>query len=897
MGKKRSVADGDAAAAPITRIGYTRPPEGRGIVAHEQGPFTPAETRAFAAAASILAAIAVALALSSPTARPEVVQSVVHALVIATPVLVGLYALHRGAATRFAFLLIAAGFFWAPTLLTLSDESVPYSAGRIWAWLLEVSLVYLVLAFPTGRLTGATAKRLTLAAAAIVALLYLPTALLIDHYPEPSPWTGCDVDCPSNAFMVVSHEPGFVDSVLAPLREVLSTLVFAGVAVYLIGKIARGSRVTRWTLVPVMLVAGVRMLASAGFLIARRIDSGSGVVDVFGLVALLAIPGTALALLFGLIRWRMHATRALRQLTAEIGEGLTAERARDLVSNAIGDPSLEIAYWSGDPGDWVDSRGAPVELPRDAADRAVAEIWAGGHLVAALVTDVTILSEPGVAEVARGFTVMALENRRLDAELGSSLRELRESRARVLAAADKERVRIERDLHDGAQQRLVALRVGLELAAEALVDDPTRARSMLQRLGADMDDAVDEVRTLARGMSPPLLADHGLAEALRAAARRSALSVAVLTRLVGRYPQEIESAVYFCCLEALQNAEKHAQAHSCQIRVWEDDELRFEITDDGIGMDLEKGSRGSGIANMRDRIAAVRGRLAFEPMPEGGTQVLGSVPVGIASLSPEIEMLLQRATDVFQDCFAIYNAVRDAGGEAIDFVVEHVNDAACREVGLPREAQLGRTLSQLRPKYLGADLVSWHLEALAAEGSSTVENVSYGPGSEGARPIENAYDVRAAPLGGGRLAVIWRDITERKRADQELHIQASILKRASEGVCMVRASDGMIVYSNNRFAEILGYTVAELEGQRLADLGWEAEEERDARLRLAEVETLGEVSYEIRARRRDGAPIWLEGHLAAFTHPEYGRLWVIVQQDVTARHQAATTLRLSERPL
>src|SRR4051794_16854693 len=127
MRKKRSVADGGAAGAPITRIGYTQPPDGRGVVTHEDGPFSLAETRAFAAAASILAAIAVALAVSSPTARPEALQSVVHAFVIVTPVLVGLYALHRGAAIRFAFLLIAAGFFWAPTLLTLSDGSVPYS--------------------------------------------------------------------------------------------------------------------------------------------------------------------------------------------------------------------------------------------------------------------------------------------------------------------------------------------------------------------------------------------------------------------------------------------------------------------------------------------------------------------------------------------------------------------------------------------------------------------------------------------------------------------------------------------------------------------------------------------------------------------------------------------------
>src|SRR3954454_7096677 len=445
------------------------------------------------------------------------------------------------------------------------------------------------------------------------------------------------------------------------------------------------------------------MVGSGAFLISRRVDRGGAATEAFGLVALFTVPGIAAALMVGLVHWRIRATRALNRLTAEMGPGLSAARARDLIAEAVGDPSLQIVYWSSDPGHWVDSEGEPIVLPPDGPDRAVAEIWAGGHLVAALITDVTILSEPGVAEVARGFSLMALENRRLDAEPGSSLRELRESRARVLAAADSERIRIERDLHDGAQQRLVALRVGIELAAEALPDDPQRAGAMLHRLGADMDQAVNEIRTLARGMSPPLLADHGLAEALRAAARRSTLKAAVLTRGIGRYPPDVESAVYFCCLEALQNAEKHAHAQSCDIQLYEDDELRFEVTDDGVGINVDAPD-GHGVANMRDRIASVRGQTVLEPAPTGGTRVVGWVPVGLARLSPDVEMLLQRATDVFQDCFAIYNAVRDANGEPVDFVVEHVTDAACRDAGLPREVQLGRTLDQLRPAYLGDQL-------------------------------------------------------------------------------------------------------------------------------------------------------------------------------------------------
>jgi PAS domain S-box-containing protein len=370
-----------------------------------------------------------------------------------------------------------------------------------------------------------------------------------------------------------------------------------------------------------------------------------------------------------------------------------------------------------------------------------------------------------------------------------------------------------------------------------------------------------------------------------------------LTRSVARYSQEIESAVYFCCLEALQNAEKHAQAESAEVRVYEDDELRFEVTDDGIGIDVESAASGHGLANMRDRIASVRGRIVFEPLPDGGTRVVGSVPVGVARLSPEVEMLLQRATDVFQDCFAIYNAIRGSRGETADFVIEHVNDAACRDIGLPREAQLGRTVRQVRPLYLGDQLIPWLAASLTAEGSSTTEKVTYGPGTNGVESVVSAYDVRAAALGGGRLAVIWRDITERKRADQELRVQAAIVRRASEGVCMVRADDGKIVYSNTRFADILGYTVDELDGTSLADLGWDwddSEEEQAARLALAQADRLGEVSYEVRARRKDGAPIWCEGHVAAFTHPDFGRVWVIVQQDVTARHEAIATLQLTD---
>src|SRR5215218_558498 len=225
MRKTRLVAGGGAAGSPTPRVGHPRPPRGPGIATRPHAPLSPGETHGVAALTAPLAEIAVMLAIASPVSTPEPMDAIAHALVVLTPIAIGLHALHRGAATRFAFLLLAAGFFWAPTLLTMSDGSLAFTIGRIWTWLLEVTLVYLVLAFPSGRITTTTAKRLVIAAAVLAATLYLPTALLVEHFPEPSPWNPCDPGCPANALMLPVSEPGFIDSIVVPVREVLLVLL------------------------------------------------------------------------------------------------------------------------------------------------------------------------------------------------------------------------------------------------------------------------------------------------------------------------------------------------------------------------------------------------------------------------------------------------------------------------------------------------------------------------------------------------------------------------------------------------------------------------------------------------------------------------------------------------
>jgi signal transduction histidine kinase len=241
--------------------------------------------------------------------------------------------------------------------------------------------------------------------------------------------------------------------------------------------------------------------------------------------------------------------------------------------------------------------------------------------------------EETLAELGRRLS-LALHNTQLDHALQETLeevlrqsRELEASRRRLVSASDEERRRIERDLHDGAQQHLVALSVGLNLAIGMVEDDPTLAAEMLADLQGSVSDTIEELRSLAHGIYPPLLRDGGLEPALRAAASRSPLDVVVDTA-VDRSTPEIEAAVYFCCLEALQNAAKHAPGSHVSIRAWlEAGGLLFEVTDDGPGFDSSSVAHSSGYTNMADRLGAIGGRVEWRSGDGGGTTVAGSVPL------------------------------------------------------------------------------------------------------------------------------------------------------------------------------------------------------------------------------------------------------------------------------
>ena len=270
---------------------------------------------------------------------------------------------------------------------------------------------------------------------------------------------------------------------------------------------------------------------------------------------------------------------------------------------------------------------APVAGPG-----ALTEITSGRRQVAAIVHDPWLAEDPALLAAAASYALVVLENERLVTDLRSSLGELAESRARVVAVADRERRRIERDLHDGAQQRLVGLRIQLELAAQRLRRVMPRESEALLELGGSVEETIDEVRLIARGVYPALLAEQGLEEALRSAARRLPMAAGVSASGVRRWSPEIETTVYFACVEALQNVVKHAGGATAIAIVLEgsDGQLRFEVRDDGPGFVIDGNGngahRGSGLVNMRDRVSAVGGRLAVVSAPGQGTRVIGTVP-------------------------------------------------------------------------------------------------------------------------------------------------------------------------------------------------------------------------------------------------------------------------------
>jgi signal transduction histidine kinase len=323
----------------------------------------------------------------------------------------------------------------------------------------------------------------------------------------------------------------------------------------------------------------------------------------------------------------------LPRMARIVGEGTGAQASE--VWLRVGDQLRRAATWpSGDES--RSARTVPLsngELPRLEEVSEALPVRHQGELLGAIAVKKPP-SEPLTPDERKLLSDLAaqaglvLRNARLNEELRLRLEELQASRQRIVAAQDQERRRIERNIHDGAQQQLVALAVKLGLARTINKTDQQKADDLIAELQTEAQQALEDLRDLARGIYPPLLADQGLRAALEGQARKASLPVSIQAEGIDRYPQEVEAAVYFCALEALQNVAKYAGASRAEVRlVATNGTLTFEVADDGRGFDVATAKRGAGLTNMGDRVAALGGTLAFESMPGKGTTIRGRIPV------------------------------------------------------------------------------------------------------------------------------------------------------------------------------------------------------------------------------------------------------------------------------
>ncbi len=328
--------------------------------------------------------------------------------------------------------------------------------------------------------------------------------------------------------------------------------------------------------------------------------------------------------LWGLLSTRL-ARSAVGDLVIELDRPLLPGELRASLARTLGDPSLQVLYPREGQDRWVDADGRPAPLPGPGGGRqarTVTVVEREGQPLAALIHDPAL--DQGLVRAAAAAAGMAIVNERLQAEVRAQLEEVRASRQRIVEAGDAERRRVERNLHDGAQQRMVTLALSLAMLRERAGGDPAMS-APLDQAAAELKQAIAELRELARGIHPAILTEEGLPAAVEALADRSPVPVRVRADFDERLPGPIEATAYFVVAESLTNVTKYARASGARVALSRrDGHLRVEVTDDGVGG--AEASRGSGLRGLEDRVAAVRGSFCVQEAPGGGTCVLAEIP-------------------------------------------------------------------------------------------------------------------------------------------------------------------------------------------------------------------------------------------------------------------------------
>ena len=521
-------------------------------------------------------------------------------------ILTGLIAWRRRPACRFGPLMVIAGFVTLVGTLQWTNVGLPHTFGQVTDLLPPVLFLHVFLAFPTGRLQHRL-DRVVVGAGYLTAVgLELAGAALGGYGPN-------------NLLQLVAL-PG-VSSALQKIQLlILSALCLVGLVVLA----ARRRSVVRPLRRSIALLVDSFALGLVMLAVLLVVAAFSGpAFETIRRTTFFVVGIAPVAFLAGLLSARL-ARSSVGDLVLELAPGTGSPHLRDALARALRDPVLNVAYWLPKFDSWADARGRRVLLPEAGAPTATTMIYGDGAPVAALVHDAALLDEPELLDAVTAAAGIALENARLQAELNARLIELRGSRGRVIEAGQKERQRLERNLHDGAQQRLIAVSLHLGMLENQLSED-AHASGALSHARREIAASLGELRDVARGIHPAVLTAHGLAVALESLAAGASVPVRLTVELEGRLPEALEVAAYFLICESLANIGKHALAQTATIDVARaDGEVVVEVADDGVGgADTE---RGTGLRGIADRIEALDGRLRVWTPVGGGTRVRAEIP-------------------------------------------------------------------------------------------------------------------------------------------------------------------------------------------------------------------------------------------------------------------------------
>jgi signal transduction histidine kinase len=528
----------------------------------------------------------------------------------------GLYAWLRRPDNRFGALMVALGYAYCLSGLIVSTESWSFIFGLHLIPLPYAILLHILVAFPTGRLQS-TAERALVWAGYLVATVVWWGLMLIED-------TGA-FGLPPNHLLLADDQHQLFDT-LANVRLGIVVALIAVAAVVVARHWRAASGAPRGGLAPVYVAGGLVLALYAIWSVTGIAGADQDLQENLERARVVALALVPFAFLAGLLRSRVAGAAAVSALVASLGDaGGRRGRLREALADALGDPSLELAFWLPERGGWVDEAGAPVALPGDGSVRTATTIEHEGRPLATIVHDGSLAEQSDLVRAVGGAASLALENERLDAELRANLHELRASRARIVESADAARRRIERDLHDGAQQQLVAILLALRMTRSRVESDPHTAAEMIDTTIGDLTDAIDNLRELARGIHPAVLSDRGLGPAVDSLAGRLALPVEIGAMPAERLPEKVEVAAYFVVAEALTNVARYAGASHARIDVTRDDgHVTVAIADDGVGG--ADPTKGSGLRGLADRVAALDGRLEVDSESGRGTTVRAVIP-------------------------------------------------------------------------------------------------------------------------------------------------------------------------------------------------------------------------------------------------------------------------------